>query len=147
MKSAEMSPYELAFQAESGDAGAQFRLGLLFLLGDKVEQDLEAAHRWMAEAARAGHSGAQILADRLAPYQISRTSAGVSRLVPLRFHKRSLLRALRAACSWAGSGIGNGFTSGISRARIAALGAASATRTKVSPMKTRQKPAPIVDAA
>ena len=66
MKTPELSPYELAFRAESGDAGAQFQLGMLFLLGEGVDQDLAAAHRWMRRAAEANHPGAQILARRLA---------------------------------------------------------------------------------
>jgi hypothetical protein len=60
------SPCELAFHAENGDPGAQYRLGVLFMLGEQVEQDPEAAYQWLTRAAAAQHSGAQSLVEKLA---------------------------------------------------------------------------------
>jgi len=62
---------ELAFQAERGDAEAQYCLGVLFLLGDSVEQNPEAAYKWLAKAAAAQSSEAQSLVDRLTPFGAS----------------------------------------------------------------------------
>jgi hypothetical protein len=61
---------ELAFQAEGGDKSAQYRLGILFLLGESVEQDLDAAYRWLAKAGP--YNGAHLLVERLARYQEAR---------------------------------------------------------------------------
>ena len=61
---------ELAFQAEGGDKSAQYRLGILFLLGESVEQDLDAAYRWLAKAGQ--YNGAHLLVERLARYQEAR---------------------------------------------------------------------------
>lgn len=66
MVQAETDLGDLAFQAEGGDAGAQYRLGVLFLLGDSVEQDLEAANRWLTRAAARHYPGALSLAEKLA---------------------------------------------------------------------------------
>ena len=61
---------ELAFQAEGGDKSAQYRLGILFLLGESVEQDLDAAYRWLQKAER--YQDAHLLVERLARYQAAR---------------------------------------------------------------------------
>lgn len=66
---AESTLGELAFHAEGGDAGAQYRLGVLFLLGQSVEQDLEAAHRWLTRAAASQYSGALPLTEKLAVWR------------------------------------------------------------------------------
>jgi TPR repeat protein len=68
MVQAEIDLGNLAFQAEGGDAGAQYRLGVLFLLGDSVEQDLEAANRWLTRAAARQYPGALSLAEKLAAW-------------------------------------------------------------------------------
>jgi TPR repeat protein len=47
---------------------AQYRLGVLFLLGDSVEQDLEAANRWLTRAAARQYPGALSLAEKLATW-------------------------------------------------------------------------------
>jgi TPR repeat protein len=65
------SPCDLAFQAEGGDPEAQYQLGVLFLLGDQVEQDPDAAYRWLAKAASSQHRGAQSLAAKVAPWRAS----------------------------------------------------------------------------
>jgi TPR repeat protein len=52
---------ELAFAAESGDVNAQYRMGVLFLLGGRVEQDLKAAHRWFQAAAANGSGPAEVM--------------------------------------------------------------------------------------
>jgi TPR repeat protein len=49
---------ELAYQAESGDAQAQYRMGVLFLVGERVEQDLGAAGRWFHASALNGNNAA-----------------------------------------------------------------------------------------
>jgi len=56
---------DLAFRAEGGDAGAQYRLGVIFLLGEAAEQDTEAAYRWLVRAAVAGNEGARALVEKL----------------------------------------------------------------------------------
>ena len=66
MRQVEISLGELAFQAEAGDPSAQYRLAVLFLLGESVEQDLNAAYLWMAKAASGRHQGAQMLIASLA---------------------------------------------------------------------------------
>jgi hypothetical protein len=63
------SPCDLAFQAEGGNPEAQYQLGVLFLLGDQVEQDPDAAYRWLAKAASLQHAGAQSLASKVAPWR------------------------------------------------------------------------------
>jgi len=94
MRMPEPCPYELAFRAESGDRGAQFQLGMLFLLGEKVEQDPSAAHRWITRAAEANHPGALLVAQRLAAVE-SKESPGRSGL-------RGIQSRARQACErWA----------------------------------------------
>jgi TPR repeat protein len=44
---------------------------VLFLLGDQVEQDPDAAYRWLAKAASLQHAGAQSLAFKVAPWRAS----------------------------------------------------------------------------
>jgi TPR repeat protein len=66
------SPCDLAFQAEGGDPEAQYQLGVLFLLGDQVEQDPDAAYRWLARAASLQHAGAQSLAGKVDQWRSSR---------------------------------------------------------------------------
>jgi TPR repeat protein len=63
---AEHTLSDLAFRAEGGDVSAQYRLGVLFLLGEVVEQDLHAAHRWLIRAADQQYPGALLLAEKLA---------------------------------------------------------------------------------
>jgi len=58
----------LAFKAEGGDADAQYRLGVLFLLGEDVAQDPEAAWRWLDCAARGNHSSARLLIGHLGAF-------------------------------------------------------------------------------
>ncbi len=65
MKQTEINLGELAFQAEGGDPDAQYRMGVLFVLGESVEQDLNAAYRWIAKAAASQHSGARALLEKL----------------------------------------------------------------------------------
>jgi hypothetical protein len=62
------SQYALALQAEAGDASAQYRLGVLFLLGSVINQDTEAACRWLLAAAAGNRRDAQALVERLAPF-------------------------------------------------------------------------------
>lgn len=57
---------DLAFQAEGGSAEAQYRMGIWFLLGEPVEQDLEASFQWLAKAAAGDHPDAQSLVKELA---------------------------------------------------------------------------------
>lgn len=61
---------ELAFQAEGGDKSAQYRLGVLFLLGESVEQDPDAACRWLEKAGQ--YNGAHLLVEQLVRYQAAR---------------------------------------------------------------------------
>jgi TPR repeat protein len=44
--------------AESGDAEAQYRLGLMFRFGWGVDKDMAAAVHWLSRAADAQHAGA-----------------------------------------------------------------------------------------
>ena len=54
---------ELAFAAESGDTNAQYRLGVLFLSGVRVEQNLKAALRWFQAAAANGSGAAEAMRE------------------------------------------------------------------------------------
>ncbi len=63
-------------QAEAGDASAQYRLGVLFLLGSGMEQDTEAACRWLLAAAEGHHRDAQALVERLAPFYLGALEQG-----------------------------------------------------------------------
>lgn len=45
-------------KAQSGDAGAQYRLGLRYLSGDGVALDPQLAREWLAKAAAQGHTSA-----------------------------------------------------------------------------------------
>jgi len=56
---------DLAFRAEGGDVGAQYRLGVIFLLGELAEKDTEAAYKWLVRAAVAGNEGAGVLVEKL----------------------------------------------------------------------------------
>ncbi len=56
---------ELAFRAEDGDRDAQYRLGVLFVSGQRAEQDLSSANRWLQAAALSGHAGAKALEDKI----------------------------------------------------------------------------------
>ena len=84
------SPCDLAFQAEGGDPEAQYQLGVLFLLGDQVEQDPDAAYRWLARAASLQHAGAQSLAGKVAQWRYSRTPSESSR----RTHEWKILKTI-----------------------------------------------------
>jgi uncharacterized protein len=64
---------ELAYHAESGDCDAQYRLGVLFLSGQRAEQDLAAARRWFQAAASSGHVGAKALGEMIS--QVGRSSS------------------------------------------------------------------------
>jgi TPR repeat protein len=70
MKQAEPNLGDLAFHAASGNAEAQYSLGVRFLLGESVEQDLEAAYQWLTRAAVADYQDAQALAEELARHRV-----------------------------------------------------------------------------
>jgi uncharacterized protein len=55
----------LAGPADSGNAAAQFNLGVLLLNADELVRDAGAAHQWFAEAAKNGHAEAQLYLGRL----------------------------------------------------------------------------------
>jgi TPR repeat protein len=57
---------DLAFRAESGDPSAQYSLGVIYLLGEAVGQDLAAANKWLGQAAHQQHPEAQVLAAKIA---------------------------------------------------------------------------------
>jgi TPR repeat protein len=67
MTQVQTSLNDLALQAEGGDPGAQYSLGVLFLLGEGLEQDLEASYQWLARAACGQHPAAQSLVEKLVP--------------------------------------------------------------------------------
>ncbi len=54
--------------AEQGDAEAQNRLGIMYLLSQGVPQDLVLAHLWLNLAARQGHETAYIISDDVAAF-------------------------------------------------------------------------------
>ena len=54
--------------AEQGDAEAQNRLGIMYLLSQGVPQDLVLAHLWLSLAARQGHETAYIISDDVAAF-------------------------------------------------------------------------------
>jgi len=69
MTQLESSLSELTVQAEGGDAIAQYRLGVLLLLGECGKQDIEMAFWWLSRAAVAQHAGAQSLLPMVAAMQ------------------------------------------------------------------------------
>jgi TPR repeat protein len=58
---------DLALRAESGDTEAQYSMGVHCLLGERLQQDLEASYQWLARAACGEHAAAQSLVGSLAP--------------------------------------------------------------------------------
>lgn len=58
---------ELTIQAERGEIGAQYSLGVLFLLGEGVKQDLEIAYHWLSRAA-SENKAAQSLVAKVAVF-------------------------------------------------------------------------------
>ena len=50
---------ELLPKANAGDAQAQFKMGEIYYLGLKVNEDYGKAYRWFIKAARQGHAAAQ----------------------------------------------------------------------------------------
>lgn len=54
--------YESTIQAERGEAGAQYSLGVLFLLGEGVKQDLEIAYHWLSGAASQNQNAQMLIA-------------------------------------------------------------------------------------
>jgi TPR repeat protein len=89
---AEAALGDLAFQAEGGDAGAQYRLGVLFLLGESVEQDLQAAHRWLTRAAERQYPGALSLTEKLANWS-QLESERAKRSIPFTAFARARVRS------------------------------------------------------
>jgi TPR repeat protein len=69
MRQIETSQCDLMLTAEAGDPEAQYQLGVVFLVGDQVEQDSEAAFRWLAKAAAAQHASARSLVDHVAEWR------------------------------------------------------------------------------
>jgi len=100
---------DLAFQAEGGDLSAQYRLGILFLLGESVEQDLDAAHSWLKRAGR--YRGADLMIEKIARYQGMRLPAkhsgwlesiGAVRQSPIRAAKSAFASSQRTSALLAG---------------------------------------------
>jgi len=58
-KPAEWSFAETKAKAEAGDADAQYNLGLMYVLGEGVEQDFKEAVKWYQKAADQGDAIAQ----------------------------------------------------------------------------------------
>ena len=54
--------------AEQGNAEAQNRLGIMYLLSQGVPQDLVQAHLWLSLATRQGHQTAYIINDDVAAF-------------------------------------------------------------------------------
>lgn len=50
--------------AEAGNQYAQYALGKLYLAGEEVKQDVEAAHYWFTQSAAQGNSCAQFFLNR-----------------------------------------------------------------------------------
>jgi hypothetical protein len=58
---------DLALRAECGDPEAQYSMGVHCLLGEVLQQDLEASYQWLVRAACGEHPAAQSLVGKLAP--------------------------------------------------------------------------------
>jgi TPR repeat protein len=58
---------DLVLRAECGDPEAQYSMGVHCLLGEVLQQDLEASYHWLARAACGEHPAAQSLVGKLAP--------------------------------------------------------------------------------
>ncbi len=50
---------EVTASAEGGDAGAQYRLGVIYMKGRGITRDYKKALKWFEKAAGQGHTGAQ----------------------------------------------------------------------------------------
>lgn len=61
-------PEDLEKAAESGDADAQYEIGLLYYYGDGVWDDLEEAYEWFLKSAKQGHPKAQYRVGGLCVY-------------------------------------------------------------------------------
>ena len=59
-KPAEWSFAETKAKAEAGDADAQYNLGLMYVLGEGVEQDFKEAVKWYQKAADQGDADSAI---------------------------------------------------------------------------------------
>jgi TPR repeat protein len=70
---------DLTLRAEGGEPEAQYSLGVLFLLGEVMEQDLDASYQWLAKAACGQHPDAQLLVEKLAPRHFGAVSVGPGR--------------------------------------------------------------------
>jgi uncharacterized protein len=55
---------QLMKRAEQGNAGAQFKLGVLYNKGEEVQRDLTQAAEWYRKAAEQGHAKAQFRLGR-----------------------------------------------------------------------------------
>ena len=51
--------------AMQGDAGAQFRLGYLYVTGKKIPKDLDKGREWLEKAAAQNELGAKDTLERL----------------------------------------------------------------------------------
>jgi TPR repeat protein len=67
---------DLVLRAECGDPEAQYSMGVHCLLGEVLQQDLEASYHWLARAACGEHPAAQSLVGKLAPNAFVAVSRG-----------------------------------------------------------------------
>jgi uncharacterized protein len=51
---------EMRREAEQGDAGAQYNLGIAYANGQGVPKDIEQATAWWRKAAEQGHESAKV---------------------------------------------------------------------------------------
>jgi TPR repeat protein len=90
---------DLALRAESGDPEAQYSLGVHYLLGERLQQDLDASYQWLARAACGEHPAAQSLVGSLAPNAFLLPSRGRATWTSIRANWASiydrLIRRLR----------------------------------------------------
>jgi TPR repeat protein len=70
---------DLAFRAECGDPEAQYSMGVHCLLGELLQQDLDASYQWLMRAACGEHPAAQSLVGKLAPNAFVPHSQGQSK--------------------------------------------------------------------
>lgn len=81
----DLIPEDLKKTAESGDADAQYKIGLLYYHGDGVWNDLEEAYEWFLKSAKQGHPKAQYRVGYLSLYDF----AGGDRLNSFNWHLKS----------------------------------------------------------
>jgi hypothetical protein len=83
------TPSEIRARAAKGDPESQYRIGLEYVVGERVVQDYVEAHMWLNLAAARGHPDAKKqrdgLIERMAPEQIAEAQRRARKWKPRRW--------------------------------------------------------------